>query len=160
MKASERAYRFGRDFAGALPRARAALRSSGDWEPLSSIGARQLGEVMLDELALSGMTLTAPPPKLARTLESCEAAAEELSALGVERAHTTPEPLKVKSIRRNRLGRLTYEKLKFDHEPALPHSLAAAGLGGPAPRSRTCAEPETTAGHGWCGCTAQARASR
>ena len=78
------------------------------------------------------MTLTAPPPKLERTLESCEAAAEELSALGVARAHTTPEPLKVKSIRRRRLGRLTYEKLKFDHEPELPHSLAAVGLGGPA----------------------------
>ncbi len=93
MKTSERAYRIGRDFAGVLPRAHAALRSSGDWEPLSPTGARQLGEVVLDELALSGMTLTAPPPKLERTLESCEAAAEELSALGVERAHTAPEPV-------------------------------------------------------------------
>ncbi len=132
MKASERAYRIGRDFAGVLPRAHAALRSSGDWKPLSPIGARQLGEVMLDELALSGMTLTAPPPKLERSLESCEAAAEELSALGVERAHTDPEPLRVKSIRRRRLGRLVYERLKFEHEPVLPRSLAADGLGGPA----------------------------
>jgi pimeloyl-ACP methyl ester carboxylesterase len=86
---------------------------------------------MLDELALSGMTLTAPPPRLERTLASCQAAADELSALGVERAHTSPEPLTVKSIRRRRLGRLTYEKLTFDHEPTLPDSLAAVGLGGP-----------------------------
>jgi len=132
MKTSERAYRVGRDFAGVLPRAHAALRSSGDWKPLSPAGARQLGEVMLDELALSGMTLTAPPPRLERTLASCQAAADELSALGVQRAHTNPEPLAVKSIRRRRLGRLTYEKLTFDHEPTLPDSLAAVGLGGPA----------------------------
>jgi hypothetical protein len=132
MKTSERAYRIGRDFAGVLPRAHAALRSSGDWQPLSPVGARQLGEVVLDELALSGMTLTAPPPKLERTLESCQAAAEELSALGVERAHHEPEPLTVRSVRPHRLGRLTYEKLTFEHEPVLPQSLAAAGLGGPS----------------------------
>jgi hypothetical protein len=132
MKTSERAYRVGRDFAGVLPRAHSALRSSGDWRPLSPDGARQLGEVVLDELALSGMTLTAPPPTLERSLASCEAAAVELSALGVEGAHTAPEPLQVRSIRRRRLSRLTYEKLKFDHEPLLPQSLARAGLGGPA----------------------------
>lgn len=131
MKTSERAYRIGRDFAGVLPRAHAALRRSGDWNPLSPIGARQLGEVVLDELALTGFTLTAPPPKLERTLASCEAAAEELSALGVERAHITPEPLTVKSLRRQRLGLLTYEKLTFEHEPVLPPSLASAGFGGP-----------------------------
>ncbi len=132
MKTSERAYRVGRDFAGVLPRAHAALRSSGDWNPLSPNGARQLGEVMLDELALSGMTLTAPPPRLERTVASCEAAAEELSALGIERAHAEPEPLTVASMSRRRLGRLIYEKLTFDHEPTLPDSLARVGLGGPA----------------------------
>jgi hypothetical protein len=132
MRTSERAYRVGRDFAGVLPRAHAALRSSGDWKPLSPTGARQLGEVVLDELALSGMTLTAPPPRLERTLASCQAAADELSALGIERAHTSPEPLSVKSIRRRRLGRVSYEQLTFEHEPMLPASLAAVGLGGPA----------------------------
>ncbi len=132
MKTSERAYLAGRDFAGVLPRAHAALRSSGDWNPLSPTGARQLGEVVLDELALSGMTLSAPPPRLERTVASCEAAAEELSELGVERAHASPEPLAVTSLRRRRLGRLNYEKLKFTHDPTLPNSLTAAGLGGPA----------------------------
>ncbi len=132
MKTTERAYRIGRDFAGVLPRAHAALRSSGDWNPLTPIGARQFGEVLLDELALTGFTLTSSPPRLERTLASCEAAAEELSALGVDRAHTAPRPLTVKSLRRQRLGRLTYEKLSFDHEPVLPDSLGRAGFGGPA----------------------------
>jgi hypothetical protein len=132
MKTSERAYRIGRDFAGVLPRAHSALRSSGDWKPLSALGARQLGEVVLDELALSGMTLTAPPPKLERTAASCARAADELSVLGLDRAHTDPEPLRVKSIRPRRLGRLVYEKLTFDHDPMLPGSLSTEGLGGPA----------------------------
>jgi pimeloyl-ACP methyl ester carboxylesterase len=132
MKTSERAFRAGRDFAGVLPRAHAALKDSGDWQPLSPMGARQLGEVVLDEIALSGMTLSAPPPELERTLASCEDAADELSALGVKGAHTDPEPLAPKSIRRRRLGRLTYEKLEFDHTPTLPSSLTAVGLGGPS----------------------------
>lgn len=130
MRTTERAYRIARDFAGVLPRAHAALRRSGDWNPLSANGARQLGEVILDELALTGMTLTAPPPKLERSLDSCAAAADELCALGLDRAHAEPEPLRVRSIRPQRLGPLTYEKLTFGHEPALPPSLAAEGLGG------------------------------
>ena len=65
------------------------------WNPLSPSGVRLLGEVVLDEAALSGMTLTAPPPKLERTEEACAAAADELSALGVG-AHADPEPLQVK----------------------------------------------------------------
>ncbi len=76
MRASERARLIGRDFAGVLPRAHAAVASSDDWKPLSQRGARQLGEVVLDELALSGMTLTAPPPKLERTVDACAAAAD------------------------------------------------------------------------------------
>jgi pimeloyl-ACP methyl ester carboxylesterase len=132
MKATERAYRIGRDFAGVLPRTHAALQRSGDWNPASPSGARQFGEVMLDELALSGMTLTAPPPKLERTLDACTAAAEELSGLGVERANTEPEPLQERSIRHRRLGALRYEKLTFEHDPHLPPSLAGVGLSGPA----------------------------
>ena len=132
MKTSERAYRIGRDFAGVLPRTHAALRRSGDWNPASPSGARQFGEVVLDEIALSGMTLTVPPPKLERTLDSCAAAADELSALGVERAHTAPKPLREHSIRRRKLGALTYEKLRFEHDPELPPSLAGVGLSGPA----------------------------
>lgn len=131
MKTSERVRRIGEDFAGALPRAHAALRSDG-WNPLSPSGIRLLAEVVMDEVALSGMTLTAPPPRLERSVESCAAAAEELSTLGVARAHSEPESLQVKAIRRHRFGRLAYERLTFEHDPLLPRSLAAEGLGGPA----------------------------
>lgn len=131
MKTSERAWRIGRDFAGVLPRAHTALRGE-VWEPMSPKGIRLLSEVAMDELALSGMTLTAPPPKLERTVASCAAAAVELSTLGVAGAHAEPEPLRVKGIHRRRFGRLVYERLTFEHEPLLPDALAAEGLGGPA----------------------------
>jgi pimeloyl-ACP methyl ester carboxylesterase len=131
MRTSERAWRIGRDFAGVLPRAHAALSSDG-WNPWSPKGVRLLGEVAMDELALSGMTLMAPPPKLERTAASCAAAAEELSTLGVAGSHVAPEPLRVRAIRRQRLGRLVYERLTFEHEPVLPQTLAVEGLGGPA----------------------------
>jgi hypothetical protein len=75
------------------------------------------------------MTLTAPPPKLERQEESCTAAAEELSALGAG-AHAEPEPLRVRAIRRQRFGPLVYGRLTFEHDPMLPRSVAAAGLGG------------------------------
>ena len=132
MKASERARLIGRDFAGVLPRAHAAVANSDDWKPVSQRGARQLGEVVLDELALSGMTLTAPPPKLERAVDACAAAANELSGLGVAAANSEPDPLRIRSIRQRRIGRLTYEQMKFDHDPRLPQSLTVEGFGGPA----------------------------
>jgi pimeloyl-ACP methyl ester carboxylesterase len=88
----------------------------------------------MDELALSGMTLTAPPPKLERSVESCAGVAEELSTLGMG-AHAEPEPLRVKAIHRRRWGRQLYERLTFEHAPLLPPSLAAEGYG----RSTTAA---------------------
>lgn len=132
MRAAERAWRIGRDFGGVLPRAHAAVAGPGDWNPLSFNGARQLGEVVLDELALSGMTLTAPPPKLERSVDSCSAAADELSGLGVAGAHTEPAPLQANAMKRRRLARQTYEQLTFEHDPGLPDSLTAEGFGGPA----------------------------
>jgi hypothetical protein len=86
----------------------------------------------MDEVALSGMTLTAPPPRLERSAESCAAAAEELSTLGVPQTHAEPEPLQVRTIRRQRFGRLVYERLTFEPDPLLPRALAAQSLGGPA----------------------------
>jgi pimeloyl-ACP methyl ester carboxylesterase len=130
MKTQERVWRIGRDVAGVLPRAHAALRSEG-WNRLSPRGVRLLAEVLMDEAALTGMTLAAPPPELERTEETCRAAAEELSALAAG-AHSEPEPLRIKALRRHRFGRLAYERLTFEHDPQLPGSLAAEGLGGPA----------------------------
>ena len=51
MKTSERVWRIGRDVAGVLPRAHAALRSEG-WNPLSPGGLRLLGEVVMDSVVV------------------------------------------------------------------------------------------------------------
>ena len=67
-----------------------------------------------------------------RSLSACSAAAEELSELGIDRAHADPEPLRVTSLRRRRIGGLAYERMTFEHDPALPKTLEAEGFGGPA----------------------------
>ncbi|ORV41216.1 esterase [Mycolicibacter engbaekii] len=121
-----------RGLTGVLPRSLDALRSSADWPGVSPRGARQLGEVVADELTLTAMTLLAPAPVLGRPLSACVAAADELSALGIDGAHTAPQPLQEKSIRSHRFGRLSYQRLIFDHDPLLPATLQAEGLGGPA----------------------------
>ncbi len=132
MRAAERIRRIGADFAGVVPRAHAAVAESADWRAASPAGARQFGEVVLDELALTGMTLTAPPPKLERSPDSCAAAAEELTALPVGELHREPDPLRVRATRRRRFGPQVYQQVTFDHEPQLPDSLSANGFGGPA----------------------------
>ena len=115
-----------------LPRTVAGLYGSTGWNPVSPRGMRQFGEVMLDELVLSGFSLLGGAPAEIRSPEQCSAAAEELSALGIDGAHAKPAPLQVKTIERRRVAGLAYERLTFEHDPALPETLAAEGLGGPA----------------------------
>ncbi|KUI24675.1 esterase [Mycobacterium sp. IS-1742] len=132
MNALEHARRVAADVTGVLPRAHAALRESGGWSPLSVGGMGRLGEVVLDEVTLIGMALAGPGPALPRTARSCAAAAEELSALGMDRAHADPAPLRVEAMTRRRFGPIRYERVTFEHDPSLPDSLAAEGFGGPA----------------------------
>ncbi|BBX17626.1 alpha/beta hydrolase [Mycolicibacterium duvalii] len=132
MKAPERVWRVTADFAGVLPRAHTALTASGDWNAWSLSGARQLGEVVLDQLALTGLTLTAPPPRLERTAVSCARIVEQLAGDSVAEVHAEPNPLRVRSRRRRRFGRHSYEQVTFDHDPLLPEPLAAEGFGGPS----------------------------
>jgi pimeloyl-ACP methyl ester carboxylesterase len=115
-----------------VPRTVAGLNESTGWTPASPRGVRQFGEVMLDELVLSGFSLLGGTPKAIRSPDACTGAAEELSALGIDGAHADPEPLRVQGIQRKRIAGLAYERLTFEHDPALPNSLAAEGLGGPA----------------------------
>lgn len=115
-----------------VPRTVAGLQESTGWSPLSPRGARQFGEVMLDELVLSGFSLLGGNPAAMRPLDACSPAAEELSALGIDRAHAEPKPLRATSIRPRSIAGLAYERLTFEHDPALPPTLQAAGLGGPA----------------------------
>jgi pimeloyl-ACP methyl ester carboxylesterase len=115
-----------------VPRTVAGLHESTGWSPASPRGLRQFGEVMLDELVLSGFSLLGGTPTDIRSPDECVAAADELSALGIDGAHADPEPLRVQAIQRRRIAGLAYERLTFEHDPALPKTLAAEGLGGPA----------------------------
>src|ERR1700743_3168022 len=121
-----------RELGKVVPRTVAGLNESTGWAPATPRGVRQFGEVMLDELALSGFSLLGGTPKAIRSLDACTAAAEELSALGIDRAHADPEPLQVQRTQRRRIAGLAYERLTFEHDPALPKTLAAEGFGGPA----------------------------
>ena len=127
------AYRdMARELGMVLPRTVAGLNESTGWAPASPRGVRQFGEVMLDELVLSGFSLLGGTPTAVRPLDACAAAAEELSALGIDGAHADPEPLQVQTIQRQAHRRLAYERMTFEHDPALPETLEAEGLGGPA----------------------------
>jgi pimeloyl-ACP methyl ester carboxylesterase len=133
MSLATRALDITRELALVMPRAVSGLSESSGWIPASPRGVRQLGEVMLDELVLAGFSLQSDGlAEAVRPLNACGATAEELSALGVDRAHRDPEPLRVRAVRRRRIAGLAYERMTFEHEPALPGTLQAAGLGGPA----------------------------
>ncbi len=120
-----------RELSLVLPRTVAGLNESTGWAPASPRGLRQFGEVMLDELVLSGFSLLGGTPETVRTPDACAAAADELSALGIDGAHADPEPLRVQGLQRRRIAGLSYERLTFEHDPALPKTLAAEGFGGP-----------------------------
>lgn len=132
MRLSEHAHRLTTQLGGVLPRSVAALRASEDWNALSVNGLRQVAEVALDELVVTGMTLLSSPPELARPVDDYAAAARELAALGVRGAHRDPEPLQVNQIRPVNAGVLSYERMTYHHDPALVEPLAAEGHGGPA----------------------------
>lgn len=121
-----------REMTRVVPRTLAGLNESTGWAPASPRGVRQFGEVMLDELVLSGFSVLGGRPAALRPLSECAAAAEELSALSIDRAHSDPAPLKVRSVRRQRVAGLAYERMTFEHDPALPKTLEAERLGGPA----------------------------
>lgn len=127
MASAERIRQMGLGLGAVVPRSVDALRTSSDWAAASPRGVRQLGEMLLDELTLTGMTLLAPAPVLTRPASACIPAAEELSGLGIDRAHKAPDPLQVTATRWRRLGRLVYEQLSFRHNPQLPASLAEFG---------------------------------
>ncbi|MET0699306.1 MAG: alpha/beta hydrolase [Mycobacterium sp.] len=131
MSLSGQAVRIGREMSGLVPRSVSALRTADGWNPLSPRGLRQLGEVVLDEAVVTGMTLMAPPPSLHTSPAAYAEVAAELSALGAA-AYTDPEPLQVESIRRRRAGLLNFEQLTYRHDPALPDVLAIADVTGPA----------------------------
>jgi pimeloyl-ACP methyl ester carboxylesterase len=116
-----------RQLGGVLPRSVSALSDERSWNGLSVNGLRQLGEVALDELVVTGMTLIAPPPSLRSDAGGYQAVADELTALGLAGAHRDPQPLQASRIRRRSAGAIDYEQLFFDHDPLLPECLGPLG---------------------------------
>lgn len=98
------AHRLATQLGGVLPRSLAALHRSQDWSPLSGRGIRQVAEVALDELVVTGMTLMSSPPRLDRPVEDYAAVAGELAALGVTGAHRAPDPWKSRAFARSAPG--------------------------------------------------------
>ncbi len=122
-----------RELGMVLPRTVAGFTESTRLEPAGPRGVRQFGEVFLDELVLTGFSvLGGSVPRNVRSLEACAAAAEELSALGLDGAHAEPAPLRVRAIKRRRIAGLSYERMSFEHDPALPQTLIDEGFGGPS----------------------------
>lgn len=126
------AHRLATQLGGVLPRSVSALHQSDDWNPLSGRGMRQVVEVALDELVVTGMTLMSSPPKLSRPVDEYAGVAAELAALGVAGVHRDPQPLQVKGIRPVNAGVLSYERMSYDHDPQLVSALAAEEHDGPA----------------------------
>lgn len=125
-----------RELGMVVPRTVAGLNESTGWVAASPRGARQFGEVMLDELALTGFSLLGGNlTERVRPLSECEPAAKEMSELGIDGAHAEPPALRATAVQRRRLpglgGGLAYERMTFEHDPALPKTLEAEGLGGP-----------------------------
>jgi pimeloyl-ACP methyl ester carboxylesterase len=126
-----RAAMVGRELGGVVPRSVSVLRRDA-WNMRSPRGIRQLGEVALDELVVTGMTLMAPPPQLKTPADTYQAVADQLTALGFTGAYADPDELRVKDIRNRRAGRLSFEQLTYVHDPRLPSALDGAQLCGPA----------------------------
>lgn len=116
-----------------LPRTVAGFNESTRSVPEAPRGVRQFGEVFLDELVLTGFSvLGGSVPRDIRSLSDCAAAAAELSALGIDGAHADPAPLRVRAVKRRRIAGLHYERMSFEHDPALPQTLIDEGFGGPS----------------------------
>src|ERR1700736_5097045 len=106
-----------RELGMVVPRTVAGLNESTGWAPATPRGVRQFGEVMLDELVLSGFSLLGAGPAAVRPLSDCAAAAEELSALGIDGAHADPKPLRAISIRRRRIAGPGHEAMAVGKHP-------------------------------------------
>lgn len=133
MSWAQRGLGITRELGMVLPRTVAGFNESARLAPSGPRGVRQFGEVFLDELVLSGFSvLGGSVPSNIRSLEACAPAAEELSALGIDGAHAAPAPLRVRAIKRRRIAGLSYERMSFEHDPALPQTLIDEGFGGPS----------------------------
>jgi len=134
MRPQERARHIAREIGGVLPRSREVLSAGGGWNGRTARGLRQLGEVALDELVVTGMTLTAPPPSVHTPLHTYRPVADELAALSMSGCYAEPEPLQVQNIRWRLVGQFAFEEVTYEHDPRLPACFGELG----APTTAVC----------------------
>ncbi|CAJ1579604.1 alpha/beta hydrolase [[Mycobacterium] wendilense] len=127
MRPQERIRTVARALGAVLPHSVEVLSGEAGWNAWSRRGLRQLGEVALDELVVTGMTLAAPPPSVSAEVAGYPGVAEALTAAGLRGAYVEPEPLRVRSIRRRLAGRFAFEELTYTHDPRLPECLTGGG---------------------------------
>ena len=127
MQPQDRARQIARELGGVLPRSVRALSEVGGWNGRSARGLRQLGEVALDELVVTGMTLGAPAPSVHTALERYGPVAAELKKLGMAGAYAEPQPLQIKNLRWRLPGRFAFEQITYEHDPRLPAGFGDLG---------------------------------
>ncbi len=120
MRPQDRARQIAREIGGVIPRSVGALTEAGNWTGRTARELRQLGEVALDELVVTGMTLTAPPPSVHTAIETYRPVADELTRLGMAGCYAEPEPLQIKNIRWRMMGKFAFEEVSYEHDPRLP----------------------------------------
>lgn len=130
MRPQERLQQIAREMGAVVPRSRKLLSDGGRWNGWSGRGIRQLGEVALDELVVTGMTLTAPPPVVQTDVSMYAEAAAALAELDRAEAYPEPDPLQISRTRRRLNGPFAFRQISYTHDPKLPDCLAA--FGGPA----------------------------
>ena len=115
-----------RELGMVVPRTVAGLNESTGWAPATPRGVRQFGEVMLDELVLSGFSLLgAGPAKRCGRLSDAPRRPRNYRHWVSTARTREPEPLRVQALQRRRIGRLAYERMTFEHDPS-----AAGDAGG------------------------------
>ena len=134
MRPQDRARQIAREIGGVIPRSVGALTEAGNWTGRTARGLRQLGEVALDELVVTGMTLTAPPPSVHTAIETYRPVADELTRLGMAGCYAEPEPLQIKNIRWRMMGKFALEEVSYEHDPRLPDCFGELG----APTTAVC----------------------
>ena len=132
------------------------LSQANNWTGRTARGLRQLGEVALDELVVTGMTLTAPPPACTPRSD-LSPGGRRADPTGHGRAATPkPEPLQIRTFAGECWGRIRLRRVSYERP-------ATAGLfrrtGRTHRRSATSCDPTLgVPAPGSSGCTAPGRA--
>ena len=93
-----------RELGMVVPRTVAGLNESTGWAPATPRGVRQFGEVMLDELVLSGFSLLGRNAEGDAVAGRVRRGSRGVVGAGYRPRAREPEPLRVQAIQRRRIA--------------------------------------------------------